>query len=45
MARQCPSTVDINSMDYDSLKAYMKEEIAKEEIVKGETKTTTKEDF
>ena len=49
MARQCPSTVNINSMDYDSLKAFMKEEIAKEktakeELAKKET-ITKKEDF
>ena len=44
MARHCPSTVDINSMDYESLKAFIKEEIAKEEIVKRETETTTKKE-
>jgi len=37
MARQCPSAVDINSIDYDGLKAYMKTEIAKEEALKQET--------
>jgi len=30
MARDCQAKYDINSMDYDSLKAYMKEEIEKE---------------
>lgn len=31
IARNCPSTVNINSMDFEELKNYMKEEIAKEE--------------
>ncbi|KIJ34513.1 hypothetical protein M422DRAFT_263484 [Sphaerobolus stellatus SS14] len=31
IAKNCPSSVDINSMDFDTLKAYMKEELAKEE--------------
>lgn len=31
IARNCTSTVNINSMDFEALKTYMKEEIAKEE--------------
>lgn len=31
IARNCQSAVNINSMDFDTLKAYMKEEIQKEE--------------
>ena len=37
IARNCPETANINSLDYDSLKAYFKEELAKEEAKsKGE---------
>lgn len=39
IARNCPSGVDINAMDFDSLKAYMKDVIQKEE------ESTPKEDF
>jgi hypothetical protein len=31
IAKDCRSTVDINSMDYEAIKEYMKEEIKKEE--------------
>ena len=31
IARDCTSTVDINSMDYQAIKEYMKEEIQKEQ--------------
>ena len=31
IARNCQSAVNINSMDFDTLKAYMKEEIQREE--------------
>ena len=31
IARNCTSGVNISSMDYDSLKAYIKEELQKEE--------------
>lgn len=36
IAKQCQSRVDINSMDFDSLKAFMMEEIQKEESLKKE---------
>jgi hypothetical protein len=35
IARNCPSTVNINSMDFEELKSYMKEVIAKEESPEG----------
>jgi hypothetical protein len=36
VASQCRSGVDINSMDFDSLKAFMKEELQKEEAKKAD---------
>jgi predicted metal-binding transcription factor (methanogenesis marker protein 9) len=36
IAKNCVSSVDINSMDYDTLKAYMKEELKKEQEPKKE---------
>lgn len=36
IAKNCASSVDINSMDYDTLKAYMKEELEKEKEPKRE---------
>lgn len=40
IARDCQASVDINSMDFDTLKAYMKEELQKDD-----EQNTTKKDF